>query len=337
MDSQQRGISPCTAIDIYTAQWTQTLTGIKSQYTETEQSEAVCFKEERELLLEKLQLLQSNYNTAVKDRKQDYTTKLEAHIKTLAEYHFSTTRMEQQVSEAGRSSDLPERPCLRRRRNSRSTGSYTRSSPCAARPRRGLRRHRQTDRIIVTNASSNFDGDIAGCDNADNREAGYVATPIAGTVCCGILGVLEVLKVLYIPVCYCYDKRERSIFGWESGYEDGGPKANSRKFPVWYLDEDLDITPEGHFSIPSESLLCWESVKRLRPLDLCDAASRLVTGFETAVKFSARLKTIQKQALIQKGRLLQQKRHATYGLLRVLLSDARVRQTWHPRTRRIVA
>ncbi|KAI0810081.1 hypothetical protein GGR55DRAFT_151810 [Xylaria sp. FL0064] len=156
-------------------------------------------------------------------------------------------------------------------------------------------------------------------------EAGCVATPIAGQVYCaywkpskswyaavvlpiggfesiGIHGSLFQTSLAgYIPACYRSNKRERSILGWKSEYEDGGPKVNSRKFPMLYFNEDIEIPPEGHFSISNEHLLCWTPAKDLRPLNLHDEASRVVTGFKAAVNFSVRLEAIRKQLSLQEG------------------------------------
>ncbi|KAH7029665.1 uncharacterized protein B0I36DRAFT_350501 [Microdochium trichocladiopsis] len=38
------------------------------------------------------------------------------------------------------------------------------------------------------------------------------------------------------PGCYQYDQPVEKIIGWEDGYEDGGPKVASRKFPVLFFD-----------------------------------------------------------------------------------------------------
>ncbi|KAI0536650.1 hypothetical protein GGR58DRAFT_474438 [Xylaria digitata] len=114
--SQQRDVSPCAAVDMYTSQWTQTLNEIKLQYVNTKRSEAACFQEEWQLLLEKqnslrnelqsieerIQHLQSNYDTIVKDRRQAYATRLEAHVKTISEYNFTSqisVQMGQQVEQ----------------------------------------------------------------------------------------------------------------------------------------------------------------------------------------------------------------------------------------------
>ncbi|KAI2627650.1 hypothetical protein GGR54DRAFT_425927 [Hypoxylon sp. NC1633] len=43
-------------------------------------------------------------------------------------------------------------------------------------------------------------------------------------------------KTSHPPSCYIY-KNNNKIVGWADGYEDGGPKIQSRKFPVMFFDE----------------------------------------------------------------------------------------------------
>ncbi|KAI3335904.1 hypothetical protein F4824DRAFT_462852, partial [Ustulina deusta] len=141
MISQQRDASSLDAIVTYMLEWTQTLNEINSQYADTKQSDEACFQEELGLLLEKqnslrnelqriekrLQHVRSNYNTVVKDREQADATRVEAHVKTLSEYDFTSQisiQAGQQVEQARHTriaeSQAPESALRRSGRNTRS-------------------------------------------------------------------------------------------------------------------------------------------------------------------------------------------------------------------------
>ncbi|KAJ2979030.1 hypothetical protein NUW58_g7308 [Xylaria curta] len=194
------------------------------------------------------------------------------------------------------------RPRLRRRAKSRSKGFYNYDNLYSE------------NHVRTADTDAIFEGDIAERDNdrevADldhysntRKEVGVarpgldcVANPIAGNVYCaywkpskswyaaamlptgafesiGINGSLSQTSLArYIPACYRSDKQERTVLGWESGYEDGGPKIYSRKFPMLHL----------------------------KPLNLYDKASRVITGLKAAVNFTARLEAIQEQLSLRK-------------------------------------
>lgn len=105
--------------------------------------------------------------------------------------------------------------------------------------------------------------------------------------------ILETGLVKHIPVCYRSDSRTKAIMGWAQDYQNGGPKVKNRKFPVMYFDEGLEIPSKGELTIPDKNLLSWVSAKNLMSLDLQDPESRLVQGFQSALDYVARLKTIR--------------------------------------------
>ena len=59
-----------------------------------------------------------------------------------------------------------------------------------------------------------------------------------------------------------------------------------------YFDENIYMLSGEQFLISNKYLLRWAPTKHLRPLNLCDAASRVAMGFNAAVNFSVGLKAI---------------------------------------------
>ncbi|KAI1464921.1 uncharacterized protein F4812DRAFT_440968 [Daldinia caldariorum] len=97
----------------------------------------------------------------------------------------------------------------------------------------------------------------------------------------------------YIPPCYIYNTSNKEILGWETDYDDGGPKVTDRKFPVMSFKgirwDRVEL--EGEFS-PVGATYAWVPAKSLRTFDFNAPMSSMMPGYLSAKRFKARLNLI---------------------------------------------
>ncbi|VUC31015.1 unnamed protein product [Clonostachys rosea] len=90
----------------------------------------------------------------------------------------------------------------------------------------------------------------------------------------GLRGDFESAGLLEtVPDCFRYDKENKKFLGWATGYEDGGLMVSQRMFPVFYFDDEDDI---------SSCTYGWVLATDLKPFDLDLVASRfheIIKGF----------------------------------------------------------
>jgi hypothetical protein len=121
-----------------------------------------------------------------------------------------------------------------------------------------------------------------------------VLLPAADFQAVGLSGsIFDTALVKYVPMCYRTDKPRRMFCGWAPGYEDGGAKVAKRRFPVLFMDADLQIPLRGHPTFPHKDLFGWVYAKDLRPLDLESPESCEIHGFQKALEFKRRLEFIR--------------------------------------------
>lgn len=86
------------------------------------------------------------------------------------------------------------------------------------------------------------------------------------------------------------------IRGWAPGYEDGGARVKDRKFPVLFLEQELQIPHYWHmpFELPPTEVLAWVKARHLRPRNFqhkdSENTESLQTSMQVAKQFEARVK-----------------------------------------------
>ena len=93
----------------------------------------------------------------------------------------------------------------------------------------------------------------------------------------------------YIPRCYRSDRLTKNILGWQTCFEDGGPKVTKRRFPVMYFSKDRYM-PRVRLPLPFiESTTEGESRGMYRRQDNFDNWTiAVVDGGEVPLVYSAR-------------------------------------------------
>ncbi|KAK0724283.1 hypothetical protein B0H67DRAFT_567572 [Lasiosphaeris hirsuta] len=86
-----------------------------------------------------------------------------------------------------------------------------------------------------------------------------------------------------LPACYQW---RNGHLEWAKGFEDGGPQAHERHFPVLYFD-NINIPPQGYIKLPSRGL-CWAAAKELMPFDPNDPETRRAGGSLVAREYCRR-------------------------------------------------
>jgi hypothetical protein len=93
----------------------------------------------------------------------------------------------------------------------------------------------------------------------------------------GLPGTIADIGLLEdIPPCYRYNQRTKKVTGWQQGFEDGGPLASRRQFPVMYFDG---------LQFPEKSAVGWTAAKDLKSFDAGDPNIRLIPHYKAVLAF----------------------------------------------------
>ncbi|KAI5463527.1 hypothetical protein BGZ63DRAFT_422870 [Mariannaea sp. PMI_226] len=105
----------------------------------------------------------------------------------------------------------------------------------------------------------------------------------------GIPGSIRDLGLLEdLPQCYAYDSQNET-YSWNEGYEDGGPKAPLRQFPVMFFDGS---------PFPSKSSVAWVSATDLQ--DYNTDAKNLIEHNQLVLDYLEQRKTLGKPNTVPK-------------------------------------
>lgn len=125
-----------------------------------------------------------------------------------------------------------------------------------------------------------------------------IMLPIGSLETVGICGSIYDTRLIkrHIPMCYARDSA-RTILGYAKGFEDGGPDAKNRRFPVMYFDDDQDVTYsdddqdmslESGLVVPPSDSLAWIRASLLRPFSAYDPNNLPPRGYDVALAFAQR-------------------------------------------------
>ncbi|CAG9983377.1 unnamed protein product [Clonostachys byssicola] len=89
------------------------------------------------------------------------------------------------------------------------------------------------------------------------------------------------------PACFRYDEENKKFLGWAEGYQDGGLKVSERTYPVFYLDDEDDV---------SACTYGWVSATDLKPFNLNKVAPKYHDIIQRFIE--ARLQDVEKGPIV---------------------------------------
>lgn len=121
-----------------------------------------------------------------------------------------------------------------------------------------------------------------------------VVLPVGDFSPVGMIGTLSINTELTNNIPGCYKTLDNQIVGWADGYEDGGPLATEREYPVLYLEDRIEVPLEGALENPKVEAYGWVPVGDLETLSMTKPDARAMSGFKTVKKYLQRMENLRR-------------------------------------------